>query len=463
MEHLHLNNERRSILDPHYSVLELLEATNSSSGSAATRNYHHHYHYRQDGGSGELLSESWQILSSSSENSDEEQETCGASNDGNLNGTCSSSSAGTSNNSFIMPRLSLSHGKLSGIGASLEPSQVFIVGENSSLFYNSYLPLDYRRLFKLYTSYMDIQKMKNEIKLLLVIRDNRELLQLVNNLNAYQEQGDCPNTNISVVVSIVLNKNDQNKLIVIKNCNKILRYIVFKGKIKLLYPSMIILLHDESDADTAEVVNKSNLLVFLHFIREYLTKESAESTLNLPRKRSISLSTISSSKNLAKKRKKPALKRCTTSKHKHRNSNDKSNGNKKGNFTWLSSWKISIPFGVGIGVGMGYFISYFISYTSNDSIFSIPATVVNLPSTKELLLSLPAPTDSTVQDIALLSTNHPDMNSSTQDSWNLLTLTVKNLYSIIKTILLKPFCILGVKGWDFDDPNRIIAMSYVLL
>ncbi|CCE63093.1 hypothetical protein TPHA_0D04580 [Tetrapisispora phaffii CBS 4417] len=458
--------ERRSVIEPHYSVLDLLEANmggpppsaNVISNSTNTQN---------DWNAIIDLSDSWQILSSSSENSEEEDievrnGTLGRSRNANMSIHASTTSAyshsyfdqsasdTSSSNQFVMPRLSYSkkEGSLKAIS---------VVGSHADSFYQEYLQVSTGE----YCFMLDVST-DNSVSLL-VVQNHLELLDIL------RHSRDI--TVVAIVLSLDHRRGDN--LEIIKNCNKVLSSMKERKWPMLYYPNLIIIHERANNNHGSKTKVIANLLQFLRehepsklngSIRsDTVSQERSERMIKelfkpnsapVNNKKNLSRSSIRAIRNVKSMRKskyKPRIPLTERDKSGIGKKDDKNQNDKD----WFYKWSVSIS--IGIGIGVGYCLSTIIPSTT----FSYLLRDFDSNETNDLIAYMDVVTDTDSDFIKDTIDNGQTINLP--QTWDFLTSTVRHICVIMKYIILKPISFLGSNWQNLDDSNRIIAMSYVLL
>ncbi|EDO18565.1 hypothetical protein Kpol_2001p73 [Vanderwaltozyma polyspora DSM 70294] len=409
----------KHLLDPHYSVLKLLENNFNNPNDSMN------------------LSESWQILSSSSENSEEDEQepfitgsAITVTNPNSSNSNCTSNNGST----FIMPKLIVSQ-NLWDTNNDNNNNRFLIVGNNSLFFYNEILPINYKKFFKIWC----LNKLDSS-NLIIIINDHNELFNILQKILLNSNRKSCFNIIIILIIEKFNNLiTNRRKIKLIKNSINIInkQFNLKKINFNFFNPSILIIYKN------SKLINyNKNFNNFLIFIKNYLSNSKNHTSKDLISANDniiIPSQLLNKRKRLIKsnKKKKKSKKSKLNSLNKYNQNDDDDDSNSTGKWLFVY-YGISIT----LGVGVGYCISSLVvSQNSNDIQSIVPSTPNN--------------------DIIALESQ--DLNSHNGDdyNWNFLKLSIKNVYSILKRFITTSINLLEYK--TLNDSNKIIAMSYVLL
>lgn len=315
----------------------------------------------------------------------------------------------SSSNSFIMPKLSLSRK-----GEYNDVFKFLILGRGGSKFYQL-IPRRYQDLFQLPRTH-DIDEYAHFTGLLIIVQELRELMSLLNRIS----------TNAKGKPIVAICEPDQR--IQVKN--------IIKPFVKKKF---VTLLHQPISGKNDKEIEK---------MFEYLRGMSIEfeSQLQSDEKSSSCLSSISKCNSLSSGKKKKLTKR-----KERRAKNSKKDWRYR---KWIF-WGVSIT----VGVGVGYFISFFIS----SSWCTIPTSFIAkhcFSAKKETMSVEPAKHG----HFFFLINNEPGKNSSNvfRHYASLIKVSLKKLNSIIKESFLKPiYNHTKINGWLSDDVEPLLTINYI--
>ncbi|CCC70913.1 hypothetical protein NCAS_0G00260 [Naumovozyma castellii] len=475
----------KSLLDPHLSVLEMLERKdNDTVMEASSRISRSWQNIESPADSKQLLSaKSSQvsnlvsILSSSSDTSDEEVDrinslnsagegssknynnpsplqnpiylpeftdvTAGDNDDGIASTiTKSLTSSSTISNSFVMPTLSLSSSQ-----SQQRKFQILIFGRLGPSFYRT-IPKQYQYLFHVPNQLNTLTRneMDNFTAFLIIFEELKELVSLLNRISEELSFKKVPPPIIPIC--------QPGQKIKVKS---ILKYFLKNNFVTLLSP--IIIINDERALlkmfKTMQSISKTVISASSSTTSsDNEEEESSDPSMN---DKVIDVKTIKESMMSSQKKK---------NKKKHHNNRRKEHVRSSSTSFFKNKWVVwSIS--LTVGAGMGYIISYCVFNSSK-----------RLPLEKIAHQTRPGPLSSLIhlksnKNLLYLERTTPNDYSWSyfQNTWEFCKETVNQLNSTFKKIIRKPFAMfenlitttINSKDWKFDEQDRILALCYLLL
>ncbi|CCK72828.1 mitophagy protein ATG32 KNAG_0L02100 [Huiozyma naganishii CBS 8797] len=444
-----MSGHANSVLDPHLSVLELLEKSCERGGHAEAPGS------SRNKGAGQIqLSESWCTVErdelsamersasqqtnngvlSSSDTSEEGEPEQGSPGDGegggvadtrmarpamSLQSTSStldgvdddsatvSKSLTSSSNSFIMPKLYTTvAGAPSTVSTALQTRcfKVAVLGRGAVKFCQETVPEQFRHRFELTAGVHDLAQCADRQGILIVVQEVRELISLLNRVHCA-----CPEVPVVAVY-------DRDRQVQVKN---VLRNFTRQRLVSLLHPPV-------------PLSNNEALDKMFHFVDNLARQQEPAGVIhNDPQ--------------------------TTQEQHPDHNEDDPHRGPSKpeGTFKRWLLWGVSISLGIGAGY---YCVSYVVSSSMCVSCFNFRHTDHTLAATTSTAAAAAAAATPSGID------HDADSHTTLRHCLSIVKNSLKRATAFVKQAMHKPFHYIDrSQEWHLHDPNRFLQLGYAVI